>query len=241
MGQSIASPTPDEKVLGRVAKFMRLIAKAGITPEVMQLLINDAAIRRRFITGLSDLVRAVQQPVAPSVNLGVINGASLRKMLGLVWRSGNVDTIDRIHGLLNNRPALETLLYSLDNDRARTIAVLYYDLDSRQTSPTELARMFNVSVSVIRQQLKKILDTTRMFVASSDRSMIEITQDHLDFALLGFDPHLRNILWRNRINDISTLTCKSEVDLLYLGETHLEQVKAKLATRGLSLSSLSSR
>jgi len=240
MDSSIASPIADEKVLGRVAKFLRVIASAGISPEVMQLLINDQSIRHRFIEGLKELVQSVQQTATQEIELGEINTQWFADMLQTVYQGQVPYDRDRLVEQHCSRIAIESLLRSLRNDRARTIAIMYYGLNSlngQTTSVHDLAEKFGVSESVIRTELTRLNNNIREFVRV--HRGLELTQAHLDFATLRFSRRLLGMLWRAKITDIKALTSQTEDGLLSMntnfGGKYLAEVNAKLAERGLSL------
>ncbi len=235
MDQSIASPCADDKVLGRVAKFMRLIASADITPDVMQLLINDASIRRRFVAGLKELVHEVQQPLAGwDLNDPSMSGLSQLLRDAHPMRA---DQARRCEENWTDRRAVLALLYSLRNDRARTIVVRYYGLDYRNLSVKRLAEMFQVTESVIRSQIKTILRDVGWFADFYSKSTI--TRQELDFMHLGLSTRTLRMLWQGGILDIDALTSHTADQLLAMntdfGKKSLREVEQALALRGLHL------
>lgn len=235
MGNTIATPYTDEKVLGRVAKFMRLIAAAGITPEVMQLLINDASIRRRFTAELQKLVVEVQKPLAVW-DLNDPDFSAVGRML-IDAHPMRADQARRCVENWTDRRAVLALLHSLRSDRARTILVRYYSLDARMLSVREIAEMFQVSESVIRSQIQEILRDVRFFADHYGKS--SITQQEYDFLSLGLSTRTLRMMLRAGIQDITALTSRTGDQLLAMnisfGQKSLNEVERCLASRGLKL------
>lgn len=235
MDQSIASPYTDDKVLGRVAKFMRLIASAGITPEVMQLLINDAPIRRRFTAELQRLVVEVQKPLV-EWDFNDPDLFALFKMLADAHPQRAYQA-RRCEENWRSRGAVMALLLSLRNDRARIIAVRFYGLDGRKLTVKELAEMLQVSETVIRSQIQTILRDVGWF--ADFYSMSTVTRQELDFLYLGLSTRTLRMLWRGGILDIDALTSRTADQLLAMntsfGKKSLREVEQALALRSLHL------
>jgi hypothetical protein len=230
--------------LGRAAKFIRVLESAGMTADDFQLVINDYRLRTRWMKALAELRdRSVHYPTLPidpdrkAFQALVADVYQSRKYFfdSIVGEDG--DTIQLLALVWEHRTALFAKLteaevsvitwrYGLFDGNKRTLEVTGEQVNLSRTRVRELQRRALAKLG--HAVLERLRPATPELVDDGSSSIIE----------LELSERTRNCLKRAQINTINELLGKTEddlADIINFGQKSINEVKEKLAERGLAL------
>jgi hypothetical protein len=237
------------QMLGRAAKLIRLLEKAGMTEDDFQLLSDDLRVRTKWVKAFQDVRPAL--PVYMDLPEDP-NNEGLHTLFHKVYELpafedllSNADNLDGSFVYFASITARQELFSRL-TDRERTVIILRFGLiDGRSMTRMAIGNQLNISDTRVRDHEKKALfklqryEHDRLYTLRRQAQASGGQMDHsLPLVDFDFSERTRNCLKRAQITTIDQLLARTEDDLLAItnfGFNSLKEVKTKLAERNLAL------